>query len=163
MTMPTSADILERIRSEEDIHWCAELMARSPPWVTLKRDYAASKSIMLDPTRENYLLREGERRLGFAIVTFAGPFQGYLQSLCISDDCRGQGIGTRMLRLIEELIFERSPNCFLCVSSFNPGAMQLYEREGYERIGELKNFIVDGHSEFLYRKTRGPLSAFQRQ
>jgi ribosomal protein S18 acetylase RimI-like enzyme len=138
-------------------------MTRSPPWLTLKRDYATSKSIMLDPIRELYLLRDENRRLGFAIITFAGPFTGYLQSLCVSDECRGEGVGTRMLKLIEEIIFERLPNCFLCVSSFNPEAMKFYEREGYERIGELKNLFVEGHSEFLYRKTRGPLTTFRHQ
>jgi len=33
----------------------------------------------------------------------------------------------------------------------------LYERLGYEVVGELKDYIVPGHSEMLLRKTIGPL------
>ena len=60
----------------------------------------------------------------------------------------------------EERIFGETPNAFVCVSSFNKGARRLYERMGYEVIGELRNFIVPGHSEVLLRKTIAPLSEF---
>jgi ribosomal protein S18 acetylase RimI-like enzyme len=38
------------------------------------------------------------------------------------------------------------------VSSFNDGARRLYERLGYERVGELKDLAVDGASEWLMCK-----------
>ncbi len=62
-----------------------------------------------------------------------------------------------MIAFAEERIFQNHPNVFLCVSSFNPDARRLYERLGYEYIGELKDFIVAGHSELIYRKTLGPM------
>lgn len=49
------------------------------------------------------------------------------------------------------------------MSSFNVRAKDLYERLGYSIVGELKDFIVTGHSEWLLRKTRGPLSEFEPQ
>jgi len=58
----------------------------------------------------------------------------------------------------EERIFLETPNVFLLVSSFNTGARNLYQRLGYEEIGEFKDFIVRGHSEILMRKTKGPLT-----
>jgi RimJ/RimL family protein N-acetyltransferase len=54
----------------------------------------------------------------------------------------------------EERIFRETPNVFLLVSSFNHRARALYQRLGYEPIGELKDFIVPGHSELLMRKVR---------
>ena len=39
-------------------------------------------------------------------------------------------------------------------------ARRLYERLGYKVIGELTDSIVRGHSEFLLRKTLGPLTGF---
>jgi ribosomal protein S18 acetylase RimI-like enzyme len=45
-----------------------------------------------------------------------------------------------------------------CVSSFNHGARRLYERLGYHVVGELTDYIVEGYSEILLRKTRGPLT-----
>jgi ribosomal protein S18 acetylase RimI-like enzyme len=48
----------------------------------------------------------------------------------------------------------------MCVSSFNEGARRLYERLGYTVVGELTDYIVQGQSEILLRKTRGPLAGF---
>ena len=79
-----------------------------------------------------------------------------------ADDVLLRGVGRRLLAFAEERIFRESPNVFLCVSSFNAGARRLYLRLGYELIGELKDYIVRGHSELLMRKTRGPLREFQR-
>jgi ribosomal protein S18 acetylase RimI-like enzyme len=66
-------------------------------------------------------------------------------------------VGTDLIRFAEERIFPTYPNVFLCVSSFNPRARALYERLGYELIGELHDFLIAGHSEFLLRKTTGPI------
>ena len=48
------------------------------------------------------------------------------------------------------------------VSSFNKKAQELYERLGYETVGELKDYIVPGHSEILLRRTIAPITEFKR-
>jgi hypothetical protein len=48
----------------------------------------------------------------------------------------------------------------MCVSSFNHDARRLYQRLGYQAVGELIDYIVRGHSEILLRKTLGPLTGF---
>ena len=63
---------------------------------------------------------------------------------------------------VEKRILGETPNVFICVSSFNERARKLYERRGYEVVGELKNWIVNGNSEILLRKTIGPLTEFKR-
>ena len=78
----------------------------------------------------------------------------------VAEHARGNGIGTQLLQFCEERIFNVSPNVFICVSSFNSGAQRLYYKLGYQKIGELKDFIVHGHSEILLRKTIGPSSGF---
>ena len=52
------------------------------------------------------------------------------------------------------------PNVFLCVSSFNARARLPYERLGYSYVRELHDYLVRGHSELLFRKSRGPWSEF---
>ena len=47
---------------------------------------------------------------------------------------------------------------FLCVSSFNTRARALYERLGYQVVGELRDYVVRGHSEWLLRKSVAPLA-----
>jgi [ribosomal protein S18]-alanine N-acetyltransferase len=37
---------------------------------------------------------------------------------------------------------------------------RLYARLGYQVVGELTDYLVEGHSEILLRKTVGPLAQF---
>jgi ribosomal protein S18 acetylase RimI-like enzyme len=41
---------------------------------------------------------------------------------------------------------------FLCVSSFNTRARQLYERRGYVQVGEFPGYVIAGASEILMQK-----------
>jgi [ribosomal protein S18]-alanine N-acetyltransferase len=135
-------------------------MATSEPWLTLGRTYEDSLRIVQDPTREVYLARDNEGLAGFLILCMTGAFVGYIQTVLVHPDRRGQGIGSRLLEFAEQRILQVSPNAFMCVSSFNHAARRLYERLGYTVVGELTDYIVEGYSEILLRKTRGPLTGF---
>jgi ribosomal-protein-alanine N-acetyltransferase len=63
----------------------------------------------------------------------------------------------------EERIFSETPNVFICVSSFNKFTQRFYERLGYEVVGELKDYIISGHSEILLRKTIAPFTEFKKK
>ncbi len=152
---------ITRLNHEADAQRCAHLMACSEPWLTLGRTYEACLAIVQDPTREVYLLKTETELAGFLIVCMTGAFVGYIQTICIDPIRRGQGLGTRLVEFAERRILAESPNVFLCVSSFNPDARRLYERLGYRVIGELADYLVQGHSEILLRKTAGPLSGFR--
>ena len=152
--------VIERLHSEADAQACARLMASSEPWVTLGRTYETSLGMMRDPTREVYVARDGADVAGFLILCLTGAFVGYVQTICIQPDRRGQGLGSRLVQFAEDRILEESPNVFMCVSSFNHDARRLYERLGYREVGELTHYIVEGYSEILLRKTRGPLATF---
>jgi ribosomal-protein-alanine N-acetyltransferase len=67
-----------------------------------------------------------------------------------------------LIEFSEKRIFTEAPNVFMCVSSFNTKAKDLYERLGYEIIGELKDYILSGQSEILMRKTLAPLTEFKK-
>jgi ribosomal protein S18 acetylase RimI-like enzyme len=67
-----------------------------------------------------------------------------------------------MVDFAERRILSEVPNVFMCVSSFNDAARRLYQRLGYQVVGELTDYIVAGYSEILLRKTTGPLTAFSR-
>jgi ribosomal protein S18 acetylase RimI-like enzyme len=133
-------------------------MASSEPWITLGRGYDASLQILGDPARESYVAFLGDAFAGFLILNLKGAFAGYIQTVCIAPEHRNRGLGRRLIAFAEERIFRESPNVFLCVSSFNTEARRLYERLGYELIGELKDYLVRGHSELLMRKTIGPIA-----
>ena len=154
---------IRRLGSRADAEICARMMANSEPWITLRRDYDASLKILTDPSREVYLAMVSDEIVGFTILTMHGAFVGYLQSVCVAPQWRGKGIGSQLMDYVEKRILGETPNVFICVSSFNERVQKLYERRGYEVVGELKNWIVPDHSEILLRKTIAPLTEFKRQ
>lgn len=151
--------VIRPLESHAEAEACARMMAETEPWLTLGRDYAACLRILLDETRERYVaLRDGELA-GLLLLNLKGAFVGYIQTVCVVEERRGEGIGSALVAFAEERIFKDHPNVFICVSSFNHGARRLYERLGYRLVGELTDYVVAGHSELLLRKTRGPLTA----
>jgi len=138
-------------------------MAASEPWITLKRDFAASLRILRDESKERYVAHAGPEVAGFLILNMKGAFVGYVQTVCAAPAFRGRGVGSALMAFAERRAFRESPNVFLCVSSFNPGARRLYERLGYVYVGELPDYLAAGHSELLYRKSIGPILGFKPQ
>ena len=137
---------------------CARMMSCSEPWLTLGRDYAASLGLLRDERRERYVAWKSEQIAGFLVLNMAGAFVGYIQIVCVAEDQRGKGLGTRLLKFAEDRILRDSPNVFICVSDFNVAARRLYERLGYLEVGELSDYLVAGHAEILLRKSIGPIT-----
>lgn len=153
---------IRALAGAEEATTCARMMSGSEPWLTIGRDYPECLRALTDESREVYVAVENGRIRGFIVLVLTGAFVGYIQAVCVAPDARGSGTGTRLLEFAENRIFGISPNVFLCVSSFNPRARALYERRGYQFVGELTDYLVPGHSELLYRKTIGPLMQFTR-
>jgi ribosomal-protein-alanine N-acetyltransferase len=154
---PLPADFAIRLmRRPDEAAAVAVWMATSEPWLTLRRDREACLTALLDLTHEVYAAVVGDQVVAAVVLHLAGVLNGYLQTVAVRPDWRCSGIGTRLVQFAEERIFQQSPNVFLCVSSFNKHAQKLYLRLGYERVGELRDFVVSGHSEILMRKTKGP-------
>lgn len=147
---------IQSLAGDDEAAQCAHLMASTDPWITLGRGYEASLRIVNDASREVYVARDESGIAGFLILCMVGAFVGYIQTVVVAPDRQGKGIGTQLVTFAEDRIFRQSPNVFLCVSSFNAGARRLYERVGYQYVGELTDYIVRGHAELLFRKTRGP-------
>jgi len=152
-----------KLQDASEAKRCAQVMSSSEPWITLRRSYNDSFKILTDPSREIYLAVVQSQIAGFVILNMKGAFVGYIQTVCIFPEWRNRGIGTKLLAFAEQRIFQDTPNAFMCVSSFNQDAQRLYERLGYRVVGELKDYIVPGHSEILLRKTIAPLAQFKKR
>jgi ribosomal protein S18 acetylase RimI-like enzyme len=135
-----------------DVEWCARLMAASEPWITLRRDLAGCYEALARPGTELFVAHDDDQPVGFVLVAAYGlAASPYLASIGVAPDARGRGVGSELLRFIERHFAGRG-HLFLLVSSFNDRARALYERHGYARVGELKDFIVDGASEIILHK-----------
>jgi ribosomal-protein-alanine N-acetyltransferase len=160
MTIPTDNSHISLLSNRSDAEVCANAMAESEPWLTLGRNRMQSQSLINHPSSRVYLLHQADTLCGFLVVKTEGPFSSYIQTLFIFEKHRGSGLGTLFLKRAEEFLFKEHPNVFICCSSFNIRALSLYQKVGYEVIGELKEYIVKGYSEILLRKTIGPISEF---
>ena len=136
----------------EDYEWCARLMASNEPWITLRRDVEGARAAMRRPGTELFVARDGPERLGFLLLAPYGLAAApYIASIAVDERARGRGVGSYMLRWAEQRYASRR-NIFLLVSSFNTRAQQLYLRHGYEKVGDIHDYVVEGHSELIYRK-----------
>lgn len=141
-----------------DIALCTEWMAHSEPWQTLGFESVRCERALRREGLEKWLaVSEEGLVVGFALLNFSGAFVGYLQTLCVAPEYRGCGVGSALLGFVEEQVFARHANFFLCVSDFNDGAQRLYARHGFVEVGRLDDYLVPGHAELLLRKTRGPI------
>lgn len=156
---PLSFRLLQRTDNVEQL---AALLTSSDPWRRLGFTAEAATAPLADGLHEVHLATDPDGAiLGMAVIFNHGSLKGYLRALWVSEAHRGRGIGTALLRHIEESIFARWPNVFLCVSSFNTRAHAFYLRNGYEKVGEIPDFFVAGESEWLLRKTRGPAAGYR--
>ena len=152
--------MIEPLQNDDDARACAAMMCTSDPWLTLGRGFDGCLRVVTDPTCETYVAREDGTVLGFLVLSMRVLFIGYIRSICVAADARSSGVGSRLIAFAEERIFRETPNVFLFVSSFNTRARALYERLGYEQVGELKDYLAAGVSEILMRKTIGPVITF---
>lgn len=151
---------IENTFDAADFKCCAKIMAESEPWITLGIDYPGCLNAFEGLCKEVVVIKKDNEILAFAIMQICGSFKGYIQTLAIAKDFRGRGYGTMLLQHCENRILHYSPNIFICVSSFNTGALKLYLKFGFIQIGELPNFVKEGFTELLLRKTFGPINGY---
>jgi ribosomal protein S18 acetylase RimI-like enzyme len=152
-----SRTLIQAFGSAADAEWAAQVMVASEPWLTLAISHERCLKLLSDASRERYLATVRGQRAGFLLISMQGAFVGYVQLLGVAAKFRGRGVGRALIDYAEQRIFRETPNVFICVSDFNHDAQRFYARMGYERVGELRDFIVAGRAEFLLRKTIGPI------
>lgn len=155
--MDKTIPIIREINSEKEIVICAEIMSSSDPWITLGITKKEMIRTLNDPLLEIFVVENDNEIIGTFVLQTKGAFTGYLKSIAIKENWRGKNLGEFMMDFIEKRIFAGSPNVFLCVSSFNKKAQKFYSKLGYEKVGLLKNYVIQGHDEILMRKTKGPI------
>ncbi len=151
-------DVVIRAFTSEDLQSCARLAASS----SLKDVYGFTEEGWLEklsgaPKDENNLLFVawvGDRIAGFAWVHVRGAFlvAPYLRFIAVDPLFQGFGIGKCLLDEFETKTKQLGRSYFLLVSDFNTGAQHFYEKQGYRRIGELKDFVVPGVQEIIMVK-----------
>ncbi|HCC95161.1 MAG TPA: GNAT family N-acetyltransferase [Flavobacteriaceae bacterium] len=75
----------------------------------------------------------------------------YIDTIAVSEDFRGKGIGSKILDyLIDEIGNKQGKILGLLVDFTNPNAKKLYERKGFEVVGE-KMLMSENHEHMQYK------------
>jgi ribosomal protein S18 acetylase RimI-like enzyme len=141
----------------DDARWAAGVLSSSDPWLTLGRGFDACLAACTSALDELEIAESGSERCGLVLVRPAGVAGApYIVSIAVTPAFRSRGVGAALLDHVERAYRGRSRHLFLCVSSFNPRARRFYERHGFEAVGTLKAFLIDGADEILMHKRLVP-------
>lgn len=152
--------IAPRIRAmqPEDRNAVVQLLSVSDPWITLGYTATDWNRVFcpLPQGRDSYVAEFDGQVAGIALVRQKFLLGDYLELLGVADWARKNGVGSRLLAHVEQLVFSRTQNLFACVSDFNAGARAFYNKMGYQEIGPIPSLLISGSAEIFLRKTLGP-------
>lgn len=120
-------------------------------------EHWASESF-LKPLPEKWPLSfaayDGERPIGYAILSRRGPERVHLHHLMVAPPYRGQGLGARMVEAMAAKAREAGAR-ELSLKSRGPRAEAFYRRHGFVRIGTENDYAV--FVRMLDRTAQAPL------
>jgi ribosomal protein S18 acetylase RimI-like enzyme len=155
--------LIRPLPDDAEARACALLIADTEPWKTINFRPDQLLQRLTNPKRDVYVAELDGQIAGALILHLDGPLNGYIQTIVVFAEFQCRGIGKKLMAFAEEKIFRQSPNVFLCVAHFNKHAQKFYAELGYQQVGELENYLQNGVTEMLLRKTRGPLLEFSPQ
>ena len=126
-----------RQMTENDIKEIAQLEKEcfSEPW-----SEDSLKDELTNETARFYVLRDNEKLLGY-IGSNNICNEVYITNVAVNGACRGKGYGKKLVnRLLKQSELEKAFFVTLEVRESNENAIKLYEKCGFKKIGERKNF-----------------------
>ncbi|MDH5471676.1 MAG: ribosomal protein S18-alanine N-acetyltransferase [Gammaproteobacteria bacterium] len=76
----------------------------------------------------------------YGIISIAAN-EAHILNLCVSNECRGQGLGKKMLHKLMEVAEQKgADSIFLEVRESNDIAINLYQNEGFNELGVRKDY-----------------------
>ena len=139
----TPGDVPELVALEQHCFTTDRLSLRSFQW-------------MVSRAHAQLLVAENAGRLlGYALVLFhRGTSLARLYSIAIAEHARGLGLGKQLLKRIEMIAVEHDCDCVrLEVRTDNPGALALYEHNGYRSFARVNDYYADHTAALRLEKT----------
>jgi ribosomal protein S18 acetylase RimI-like enzyme len=126
-----------------------------------KPPYRFSRSYMrqlVDSAATATWIAESNKRMtGFAIVGWTTTSTGivaYIQTIEVTPEQRGQGLGGELLRRVEgSANAEGADEIWLHVDARNAAAIRLYRVNGYQSAGREEHYYARGRAAEIYRKS----------
>src|ERR1044072_6083164 len=102
---------------------CSSLMKNSDPWLTLGYTDSQLRAIAENSRDwENVKAILQHKTIAFTSFKYGFMRGAYMSLLAVDPEFRHTGVGSALMDHVEDVIFSRTRNIFLCVPSFNSGA-----------------------------------------
>lgn len=125
-----------------------------PPPLRFSRVYM--RQLIRQPNAATWIAEDDARMCGFAIVEWtreAAGLVGYIQTLEVIPEGRGQGVGGELLRRMEDSASAAGAEAiWLHVDAQNAVAIHLYERHGYRVRGRTEGYYGRGTAALIFLK-----------
>jgi diamine N-acetyltransferase len=145
---------LRVMHDTEEARFLGRLLAGLDPWRTLRYTADALERYLLhsDAALYRYTVVSQGKMIGVVCVRYPWLRGAYLELIGLDAAYQGLGVGSALLRWLEEQVRPESSNVWVTVSAFNTRARMFYARHGFTEIGTLKDFVQPGYHEILLRK-----------
>ena len=101
------------------------------------------------------IARDGDGKVVGGVQGFVSWTWLYLHMVWVDEASRGEGLGSQLLRKVEEAAAEKGClNAFLYTLSFQ--APDFYRRHGYEVFGELEGFPGNSRQFWMRKALKAP-------
>ncbi len=117
----------------------------SHPW-----DKASIEATVKDDNKVCVVACAGDEIVGYIYASYVLD-EAEIGNICVLPELRGQGVGRKLMEeLLNILISVEVTRVFLEVESDNEGAIALYEKCGFVRYNERKDYYGKGCDALLY-------------
>ncbi|WP_121743108.1 GNAT family N-acetyltransferase [Natronorubrum halophilum] len=141
---------------EDDLAVINEILSTTVPWTEYEATYRVDDAAVADEDLLAVATVDGGVT-GFVWVVPNGAFDrsGYIKLIGVVEHAQGQGTGTALMDCAEQYVSAESTSndVFLLVSDFNEAVQEFYRQHGYDRICILENYVENGISEYIFRKS----------
>ncbi|MDD3365358.1 MAG: GNAT family N-acetyltransferase [Syntrophomonas sp.] len=151
--------IAMRLGTHEDFLELATIISSSQAWTCYGIDFAEAMKLFEQMEDSIYVAEINEKLVGFVTIRIdgVGNIGAYIRMIAVDQVLRGNGIGAQLIDYVSGIAAENIPNLFLICSVDNISAQRFYERNGFNRVGIIKDLVSIGHDEIFYRKSLGTL------
>ena len=140
-------DIRPAVYGDVESIMAVEKTGISHPW-----DKESIESVINDDNKI-CIVAVDESLIGYIYASFVLD-EAEIGNICIVPECRGQGVGRSLIdSMLSDLKSRGVCKVFLEVESDNASAIRLYERSGFVKYNQRRDYYGPGRDALLYSLT----------
>jgi ribosomal-protein-alanine N-acetyltransferase len=138
-----------RVMRFEDLDGVVEIERRSfpNPWPRFffEKDLESGNTVA-------FVAENDGRIIGYALGSCI-DVELHITNIAVAEDHQRHGLGSRMLRKMEEVAIERGCGfAYLEVRTTNVAAISMYRNKGYDILYTRKRYYIDGNDAYVMHK-----------